>query len=114
MAEKQTSKYFFRQDIIDADIGLVDNVPPDVEWAVQSKKPIVPKVNDSSSNREEGPTDLGEYQPWTPNQGPQVPQFLGILKQEVSQDPQGNSRISVTFVVTDISDVEYETRFTRG
>lgn len=125
MADK-TSKYFFRNDEIDSDIGEVVNIPPDVEWAVTTKKTTVPSA-ESRSNGGDGSLgglsgdNFGDdgYNNWTEpdrysERKPQVPQILGIRKQEVSQDPQGAGAISVTFMVTEIPNVEYEMRVTRG
>lgn len=121
------NKYFFRQDEIDAEVGVVTNIPADVEWAVTKRKISLPAVRpggagfgsgSGSSLTPGGDTDQGVVVETEPGRyaerKPTVPQILGVRSQEVSQDPQGNAVISATFIVTDIPGVEYEMRLTRG
>ncbi|ASZ74898.1 hypothetical protein FDI69_gp084 [Rhodococcus phage Trina] len=109
---KENSKYFFRQDEIDTEVGLVENVPPDLEWAVKAKKVVVPTLN--TVYRLDGSEPNYGDQVFVPQEPkPEVPRVLGIKRQQVYQDPQGTSLVSVTFDVSNIDNVEYEIRITQ-
>lgn len=123
------SKYFFRDDEIDADVGIVSNIPPDLDWAIVNVRRAAPTVqgtgtdfvdgtgyNPAAGTVYDGPVEEvhREEIPYKPDpMRVETPQITGIRKQEVSQDPQGAGAISVTFMVTDVSNAEYEVRVTR-
>ena len=116
MVENKNSKYFFRRDEIDSDLGLVNNSPPDLDWAIKTSKSSLPTIvgvsTGSGGINDPNLNDNWLTRPVEPK--PEIPQILGLRRQEVSQDPQGTSVVSVTFIVTDIKGVEYEMRVTKA
>lgn len=121
----ENSKFFFREEKLGtADDGYID-VPEDLNWAIDPSqtKPINRQASGggqglgpdgadgSNENVDQGYTNPDHY----PNTKIDTPVIVGIVKQEVSQDPEGKATIDVTFAVSDLKQgaVEWELRITR-
>lgn len=126
MSDKNSSFFFRDETIGDTEGNSFVDVPEDLEWAV------VPGKTEAISRRggfgtgsvgspgadvgDNGSVDQGYTNPnHYPDTRIDTPVIQGIIKQEVSQDPEGKATIDVTFAVTDLrqTSVEWELRITR-
>lgn len=129
MAGHNNKKFLFRQPGLQPDFDTPENLPRDIaDWLDQY----------ATSGRGEGAhggsgsvssidgVDLGPFQdidfsyndyeifiPTEPGLTALQPEILGIVKQEVKQDPQGGATITVTFSIgPEQGDMVYELRLT--
>ena len=122
----ESNKFFFRTETLNNDPDAYISVPEDMEWSVLDgdKKPIRRSQIGSGGQggmqaggaAGDGSDMESAFDPFPyPNTKIDTPVILGIVRQEVSQDPEGKGTIDVTFSVKDMTktDVEWEIRITR-
>lgn len=136
MAGNNNKKFFFREPGLDPSVDKVENLPKQIaEWldpamfqasGSASTGGSVQSIDlDSAwagtgfpgaSDINRGPADptIRDYVPDVPGLTAKQPQVMGIVDQQVVQDPQGTSTVTATFSIGPEQDsMEYELRLTK-
>lgn len=118
-------RFFFRNEKLGNEPETFIDVPEDLAWAVEQglERPTQRSGSGKGGGQAYGPgsgSGSGEGSGYDasypfPNTKIDTPVIRGIVRQEVSQDPEGKGTIDVTFGVDDLTQgsVEWEIRVTR-
>ena len=122
----ESNKFFFRTETLGNDPEAYIDVSDDMAWSVNDgEKKAIRRTAPGASGQGgmsaggaagDGSDMSAAFDPFPyPNTKIDTPIILGIVRQEVSQDPEGKGTIDVTFSVKDTTktDVEWEIRITR-